>query len=239
MSQDETRAPECVSDCLWREFENKSPSEHPFPESHIPMVLIDILMAGQETTTSTLSWACLDMAVYTDIQEKVYEELLREFPDMDTLITDADRDRCPFTQATINETQRWTPITYSSLDHTASTTVEDFHGYRIPKGTRIMTNLVVMYRDPKYWKYPDEFNPKNFLTDSGEYVKSPYLMPFAIGLRACPGEAIAKMEVFITFANIMRRFKITQVGNLGCMCPRPSILSSPPDYEVVLAKRQA
>ena len=39
-----------------------------------------------------------------------------------------------------------------------------------------------VHRNPKYWKYPDTFNPKNFLDENGKFqpAKEGY-MPFVIG----------------------------------------------------------
>ena len=56
------------------------------------------------------------------------------------------------------------------------------------------------------WKYKKEFNPPNFLNEKEVFQKNPNLAPFSIGLRACPGENIAKMYMFFVFANLFRRF---------------------------------
>ena len=239
MEKDGLKEPECVADFLWKQFHDKDPKEYPFPEDHIPIVLVDLLTAGQETTTTSLSWAFLHMIHKPDVQQKVADELVREFPDMGTLITLADMSSCPFTQATLNEIQRWTPITFSSLEHAALETVENFHGYRIPKGTRMMPNFLVMYRDPNNWKFPNEFNPHNFLDEEDNYVKSPFLIPFAIGTRSCPGENIAKIEMFVMFANIMRRFQLHSVQEEVSMNPRATLLVAPPHYKVWLTRRDA
>ena len=162
-----TEEPICVADYIWRDLMQYKNEAYPFPEHDISFILTDMFMAGQETTTMTLSWAIMHMMYHPDIQDKIYEELKAEFPDKSQIIPLSGLNTCDFTRAAIQEVQRVTPVLFSTIDHTASETVEDFHGFRIPKGTRMMPNLSPMYHNPKLWKFPDDFNPKNFLDDKG------------------------------------------------------------------------
>ena len=226
----------CVADYIWRDLLSEQ-LDYSFPKDDIPFILVDLFMAGQETTTLTLSWAILNMLHCPEVQEKMYEELRKEFPNRDHMIPLTAMNTCDYTRATINEVQRWTPILFSTIDHSANCTIEDFYGYRIPRGTRMMPNVTVMYRDPKLWKFPNEFNPENFLDDQGRYMKSPYLLPFSVGTRACPGENIAKMELFLVLTNIIRRYKVKSVGKVPEMIPHVGFTNEPPYYEVRMEKR--
>ena len=65
-----------------------------------------------------------------------------------------------------------------------------------------------------------------------------YLMPFSVGTRACPGENIAKMELFLVFANILRRYKVTPAGGkLPNMAPHVGFVNEPEYYEVNVEPR--
>ncbi|XP_075263366.1 cytochrome P450 2J2-like [Convolutriloba macropyga] len=228
---------ECVSDYIWKMLDDKSLS---FPETDIPYVLNDLFMAGQETITTTLSWLVLTMLHNPDIQDTIYEELMNEFPERDQIIPLNSILSCNYTMATMHETQRFSPVLFSSIDHTANVDIENFHGYKIPKGTRMFPQFALMNKDPNIWKYPNEFNPKNFLDENGVFQKSQYLMTFSIGLRSCPGENIAKMELYLVFANLMRRFKICPPEN-GWIAPLKPVIGfviSTPYYEVRLEKRE-
>ena len=62
------------------------------------MLLLDLFFAGMETTVTTLKWAFLLICKYGNVQRKVQEELDL----IDGPITLADRNKLPYTQATIN-----------------------------------------------------------------------------------------------------------------------------------------
>ena len=65
-----------------------------------------------------------------------------------------------------------------------------------------------------------------------------YLMPFSVGTRACPGKNIAKMELFLVFANILRRYKVTPAGGkLPNMAPHVGFVNEPEYYEVNVEPR--
>ena len=217
------KEPECVSDLLWLEI--------------VPQVLFDLFVAGQETTASTLTWACLNMMHYPDIQDRVYEELSKEFPDVETVIPYSAATSLPYTMATINESQRCTPVNYTTIDHVAIDDVHNFNGFFIPKGTRMFANLALLHKKPSLWMDVANFNPKNFLDENGVFVKSPHLIPFGIGLRSCPGEIIAKLEMFLVFANLFRRYRVKPVGELPALRATIGLVAAPPNFEVVLGKR--
>ena len=176
----------------------------------------------------------------SDIQDTIYEELMNEFPERDQIIPLNSILSCNYTMATMYENQRFSPVLFSTIDHTANVDIENFHGYKIPKGTRMFPQSALMNKDPKIWKYPNEFNPKNFLDENGVFQKSQYLMTFSLGLRSCPGENIAKMEIYLIFANLMRRYKICPPKS-GLIAPRTPVVGfviAAPYYEVRLEKRE-
>ncbi len=226
---------DCVAEHMWKTSLTKEGL--PFPQHEVAPLLFEFLMAGQGTTTVTFAWIILSLLHYPEVQQRVYEELREEFPDKEAIIPLTSSESCPVTMATISEVQRRTPALVSAIDHTADVDIENFHGYRVPKGTRMMPSMTVVYRDPKLWKYPDEFNPDNFLDENGQYVKSPYLIPYMIGLRACPGDNIARWELFVLFANLMRRFKINPVGTPPPMTSEILFVVEAPTFSVTMEER--
>ncbi len=45
----------------------------------------------------------------------------------------------------------------------------------------IFTNLTAILTDKEHWKYPDTFNPENFLDDNGHVFKPESFLPFSLG----------------------------------------------------------
>uniref|UniRef100_A0A8C5MWS1 Cytochrome P450 n=1 Tax=Leptobrachium leishanense TaxID=445787 RepID=A0A8C5MWS1_9ANUR len=156
-----------------------------------------------ETTSTTLRWGILMMIKYPEIQEKVQAEIAQTVGL--TQPNYSHREQMPYTNAVIHEIQRFGDILPMVVPHEVTKDV-DFKGYFIPKGTRVIPLLSSVLRDKTKFKYPDEFNPNNFLDSEGNFVKNEAFMPFGAGRRICVGETLAKMELFIYFTSLIQRF---------------------------------
>ncbi|KAJ1096214.1 hypothetical protein NDU88_001358 [Pleurodeles waltl] len=69
-----------------------------------------------------------------------------------------------------------------------------------------MPLLISVLYDKTQWATPYEFNPQHFLDANGRFGKKDAFMPFSIGRRACVGESLAKMELFLFFAGLLQKF---------------------------------
>ncbi len=79
-------------------------------------VLLDLFIAGSETTSTTLNWAVLFMATHPRVQEKVQQEL-DAVVGRSRLPKSSDRPHLPYTDAAINEVQRLGNITPFAIPH--------------------------------------------------------------------------------------------------------------------------
>ncbi|KAF4116383.1 cytochrome P450 2K6-like [Onychostoma macrolepis] len=159
--------------------------------------------AGTDTTATTLRWGLLLMAKYPEIQADVQVEIDRVIGGRQP--TAEDRKNLPYTDAVIHEIQRFADV--APLGSPRQTTCDvHLNGYFIKKGTSVWPLLVSVLRDENEWETPDSFNPKHFLNDQGKFVKKDAFMPFSAGRRACPGESLAKMELFLFFTSLLQRF---------------------------------
>lgn len=174
-----------------------------FNEENLICSTLDLFFAGTETTSTTLRWGLLFMALYPEIQEKVHAEI-------DSVIGQwqqpsmAARESLPYTNAVIHEVQRMGNILPLNVPR-AVTVDTTLAGYHLPKGTVVLTNLTALHKDPKEWATPDTFNPEHFL-ENGQFKKKEAFIPFSIGKRACLGEQLAKSELFIFFTSLMQKF---------------------------------
>uniref|UniRef100_A0A8C4V830 CP2J2 protein n=1 Tax=Falco tinnunculus TaxID=100819 RepID=A0A8C4V830_FALTI len=174
-----------------------------FREENLVACATDLLFAGTETTSTTIRWALLYMAMYPEIQARVQTEI-------DTVIGQLrqpaleDRNNMPYTNAVIHEVQRkGNIIPFNVPREVVKDTVLD--GFHIPKGTLLLTNLTSVMFDKNEWETPDTFNPGHFLKD-GQFWKRESFMPFSIGKRACLGESLARSELFLFFTALLQKF---------------------------------
>ncbi|XP_025939056.1 cytochrome P450 2W1 [Apteryx rowi] len=191
---------------VFKQQEEKDKSNTSFYDANVLASALDLLMAGTETTSTTLQWAILLMMKYPDIQRKVHAEIERVLGP-GCLPTFEDRKNMPFTNAVIHEVQRFVTL----LPHVPRCTSTDtyFKGYFIPKGTTVIPLLTSVLLDKTQWETPDEFNPNHFLDADGNFVKKKAFLPFSTGnkrRRNCIGESLATVELFIFFTGLIQKF---------------------------------
>ncbi|XP_034002506.1 cytochrome P450 2J6-like [Trematomus bernacchii] len=189
------------------EMEKNKDSDLGFTETNLALCSLDLFLAGTETTSTTLQWALVYLIKYPDIQEKVKAEIDRVIghnrqPSM------ADRPNLPYTEAVIHEIMRMGNIVpLNGLRMAAKDTT--LANYFIPKGTTLMPILTSVLFDKTEWETPDTFNPGHFLDAEGKFVKREALMAFSAGKRACLGEGLAKMELFLFFVGLLQKFSFS------------------------------
>ncbi|XP_069593145.1 cytochrome P450 2D14-like [Ranitomeya imitator] len=174
-----------------------------FNETNLLMTTCDLFLAGSETTGTTLRWAVLFMILYPDVQSKVQEEIDRIIG-RERKPTMGDVLQMPYTNAVIHEVQRCGDIVPLALPHMAHRDME-IKGYFIPKGTNIITNLSSVLKDHEVWEKPFQFYPKHFLDENEKFLKREAFIPFSIGRRACLGEQLARMELFLFFTTFLQQ----------------------------------
>ncbi|XP_053164491.1 cytochrome P450 2J4-like isoform X2 [Hemicordylus capensis] len=184
---------------------NKDDPNSPFTELNMVQVIMDLFIAGLDTSTIALSWALLYMMTYPEIQEQVQEEL-NTVLGPSHVISYEDRKILPFTNAVIHETQRVSSMTATGVFHKCTKDTK-LQGLPISKGTIILPNLYSIHYDPDHWETPHKFNPSHFLDKDGNFTNNEAFLPFSAGVRVCLGEKFARTTLFIFFTNLLRAFR--------------------------------
>ncbi|XP_069588176.1 cytochrome P450 2C20-like isoform X2 [Ranitomeya imitator] len=176
-------------------------------DTSLLMMVVGLLAAGTETTASTLKFILILMAHYPEVQEKVQQEIdevtksLRS-PEI------MDKPQLAYTNAVIHEAQRVFDLAPTSLSHAVSEDIK-FRGYTIPMGTAVIPFLTSVLQDPSQWETPGDFNPQHFLNEDGQFRTRLAFMAFSAGKRACLGENLARMELFLIFSALLQKFTFT------------------------------
>ncbi|XP_041432877.1 cytochrome P450 2K1 [Xenopus laevis] len=188
---------------LKQEQESSNAGTH-FHDENLVYCVLDLFAAGTETSSTTLRWGLLLMMKYPEIQKRIQKEI-KEVVRPGQLPKVEDRRNMPYTDAVIHEIQRFANIVPMNVSRA---TVRDvnFRGFLIPRGTEVIPMLTSVLYDKYHWKTPHEFNPQHFLDENGKFVQKDAFMPFSTGRRACVGESLAKMELFLFFTGLLQNF---------------------------------
>ncbi|XP_067652456.1 cytochrome P450 1A1-like [Haliotis asinina] len=209
-------------------------------DEHILTTVQELIGAGFDTIASTLQWSVLFMMAYPDHQDKVYEEISSHVAHTGTLDLE-DMNNLPFTEACLLEIMRHSCIFPFALPHstTKDTSLKNYH---IANKTLIFVNMWSVSHDEDLFPDPDRFDPYRFLDDTGRRIdkaKTELFLPFGVGRRRCPGEQLAKMELFLFFATMMLKCKFeSPLGDAPVIDSKYGLTLKPVDFEVVVTKRQ-
>nr|XP_010305734.1 PREDICTED: cytochrome P450 2C19-like isoform X2 [Balearica regulorum gibbericeps] len=227
-------SPQDFIDCFLSKMQEEK--EHPNSSFHMKNLItstFDLFIAGTETTSTTIRYGLLLLLKYPKIQEKVQEEIDRVVGRSRRPCV-ADRTQMPYTDAVVHEIQRFISLVPLALPHTVTKHTR-FRGYVIPKGTTIFPILSSVLHDSKEFPNPNEFNPGHFLNENGTFRKSEFFIPFSAGKRICPGEGLARMEIFLLIATILQHFTLKPVidpQELNITATLSGISNVPPAYQL-------
>jgi cytochrome P450 len=166
-----------------------------------------LFMAGYETTSTTLAFACATIAERPDIAQALREEFDRvvgdQKPDASHIM------RMPLSLLVMQEVTRLYPATYFIARVCVKDDVID--GFRIPAGTPIGVMAYVINRHPEFWQEPAKFDPWRFTPERSVGRHPLAWISFGTGQRICIGKEFSLMESQVALARLMSRFEFETV----------------------------
>jgi len=165
--------------------------------------LIAFLIAGSDTSSSSLSWFIYHMSKHPEVQQKIKEELKNICDDKRRLSID-HIESLIYLDAVIKEVFRISPPfdgTFRSL------TMDDrlpYTGVQLYKGDQIYISFYNLSQDSQHWSIdPNIFFPERFLNEDKSH--HPYAwIPFGGGHRQCMGQDFARFQLKLIIARLMQ-----------------------------------
>ncbi|CRL07789.1 CLUMA_CG020743, isoform A, partial [Clunio marinus] len=200
-------------------------------------LLADMFGAALDTTSHTLRWYLLLIALNLDVQEKVYQEMKNHGLKEEYLLDDVAQ--LHYLKATIAETQRLKTVAPCGIPHGNPYTDTTLEGYYIPKNTMILPLICAVHLDKTMWENPEIYNPNRFIDSNDIFFTPSNFIPFQTGKRMCVGEELAKMVLQLFCANVLLNFRIRpgQDAATWDLSGISGLTLSPPDFQLIFEKR--
>jgi cytochrome P450 len=172
--------------------------------------VMNIFIAGHETTANALTWLWLLLSQNPDVEKKIRAEvdevLGGRAPGLE------DFAKLKFTEMAFLETLRLYPPIWVIVRR--STSADQIGDCQIPAGATIFLSPYLTQRHPGLWKDPEIFRPERFANEAASSGARFEFFPFASGPRVCIGQRFATMEALTIIARVMQKFELERTSPL-------------------------
>ncbi|KAK1230887.1 Protein kinase alk2 [Marasmius sp. AFHP31] len=176
--------------------------------------LVNILVAGRDTTASLLTFAIYVLTQRPDITQRLREEILKHVGPSSAPSYE-DIKEMKYLRAFLNETLRlYPPVPFDARTSTAATTIPNPKAGSppifVPANTKVLYSVFLIHRREDLWG-PDanEFDPDRFIDQRLHKYLAPnpfIFLPFNAGPRICLGQQFAYNEASFFLVRLLQNF---------------------------------
>ncbi len=208
-------------DVLEMLLEARRPDGSPMSESELRDNLVSVIVAGHETTASTLAWAFQLIAHHPAVQDRLVAEI------------DADHSE-EYLTATVSEVIRHRPVFLFAAPRAVAQPIE-ISGWTYHPPAHLLGCTYLMHHDPALFPDPHEFRPERFLDSQ---TPPPTWLPWGGGRKLCPGRHLALLELQTALrATLSTRRLLPAADKIERARWRSALLTPHAGSKVVLRKR--
>ncbi|KAI7754198.1 hypothetical protein M8C21_019723, partial [Ambrosia artemisiifolia] len=188
------------------ELNEKKDAPASFSIIQIKALLMDIVVAATDTTSTMVEWVMAEILHNPDVMRKVEDELTKIIG-MANIVEEYHLPKLEYLDAVIKETFRLHPPLPLLIQRCPDKSCL-VKGYTIPKGCIVYMNVWAIHRDPKNWTDPLEFKPERFLNSNWDYNGNNLkFLPFGSGRRICPGIPLGEKMLVYILASLLHSFQ--------------------------------
>ncbi len=183
--------------------------------------LMTLLLAGHETTATSLAWTFYRLTKNPDALARAHAEVDAAFPEGAPIDPDRVKELA-WIDACAKETLRMNPVVPAVARRLQSPMT--IGGWDLPAGVIAVPNIYLVHHNPRVWPDPLRFDPSRFI----EGKPTPYtFFPFGGGIRRCIGMAFALYEMQVVLATVLSRLTIRAVPGARVRLVRRAITFAP------------
>jgi len=177
----------------------------PLSERELRDELVTLLVAGHETTATSLAWTLERISRHPEVLARLEDEPDGEYLD-----------------AVIKESLRLRPVVPAVARKLAEPV--ELGGYELPAGVYIVPSIYLTHRRPDIYPDPLAFRPERFLENPPSNTE---YLPFGGGVRRCLGASFAQFEMKVVLGTILRHRRIHAPKQRSERITRRSITFAP------------
>ena len=177
----------------------------PMTDRELRDELMTLMLAGYETTATSMAWALYWIHRLPEVRQKLLVELdsLGESPEPMALA------KLPYLNAVCQETLRICPVVMLTFPRVVREPMELLN-YHLEPGMVTVGCIYLVHQREDIYPEPKQFKPERFLD---KQYSSYEFIPFGGGARRCIGEALAQMELKLSLATILSQYEIELATN--------------------------
>lgn len=163
-----------------------------------------LLFAGHETTTSMLTWFCLELGCHPEVLQRAREEQLR-LADGEVMSLE-QLGKMQYLDQIFCEIERLHPPVGGGFRGVVKPF--EFNGFHVPAGWLVLYSIQTTHQLASLYPEPKKFDPDRFSPERQEHKQKPFsLIGFGGGPRICLGIAFAKLEMKLIAAKLLRHYQ--------------------------------
>jgi cytochrome P450 family 110 len=221
------------TDVLSMLIEARDEAGQPMTDDELRDEMLTLLIAGHETTATTLAWTLHHLLAHPDWLARVraeVDDVIGRGP-----VQPEHIEKLVLVDAAIKEALRLTPIVpVVARRLVRETAIGD---YTLPAGAVAAASIYLVHRRSDLWPDPARYDPSRFV---GKKIDATHYFPFGGGTRRCLGMAFAAYEMKIVLATILSRVELAAAPGKRVRLERRGITLAPSGgMPVVVTRRRA
>ncbi|XP_037712290.1 probable cytochrome P450 6t1 [Drosophila subpulchrella] len=174
-----------------------------------------LLLAGFDTSSSTITFALYELAKNPTIQRRLRTEI------RDVLHSShgphlSCESVCglEYLRQVVDEILRLYPPTAfldrccNSRDGYDLSSWNNGSPFKLHAGTPVYISVLGLHRNPQYWPNPEVFDPERFSAEQRQQHHPMTYLPFGAGPRGCIGTLLGQLEIKVGLLHILKNFRV-------------------------------